>query len=220
MHIAIAQPRNPWTQHPRPIDRKVNIFNWGVGVAQKWWKIGVSRYCYAYMVCLTYLKMITNKMMKIVLKMKITLQGSSGFPQVHLSAKSEFFPQLLFAAPEDWEQFIFYHWSWVAHRQIDPKLLCSLCHCSEGCESLCFLIAKFVLMFLIVIHPTFEIRFDLPLCTQSSPSVTTSQTGPWKIQLQLLQYLLHKYLGFIICAMHWVTRSLRMHFQKLEFFKF
>ena len=109
MHIAIGQPRNPWTQHPRPIDRKVNIFNWGVGVAQKWWKIGVSRYCYAYMVCLTYLKMITNKMMKIVLKMKITLQGCSGSPQVHLSAKSEFFPQLLFAAPEDWEQFIFYH---------------------------------------------------------------------------------------------------------------
>ena len=100
MHIAIGQPRNPWTQHPRPIDRKVNIFNWGVGVAQKWWKIGVSRYCYAYMVCLNNLKMITNKMMKIVLKMKITLQGSSGSPQVHLSAKSEFFPQLLFAAPE------------------------------------------------------------------------------------------------------------------------
>ena len=50
-----------------------------------------------------------NQTMKIVLEMKITLQGSSGSPQVHLSAKSEFFPQLLFAAPEDCEQFIFYH---------------------------------------------------------------------------------------------------------------
>ena len=83
----------------------------------------------------------------IMLIIYLTLRGCSSFPQVHLSAKSEFFPQLLFAAPEDWEQFIFYHWSWVAHRQIDPKLLCSLCHCSEGCEFLCFLIAKFVLLF-------------------------------------------------------------------------
>ena len=131
-----------------------------------------------HMVCLTNLKMITNQTMKIVLEMKITLQGSSGSPQVHLSAKSEFFPQLLFAAPEDWEQFIIRVFI-IDHRLLIVKLiLCSLCHCSEGCEFLCFLIAKFVLLFLIVIHPTFEIRFDLPLCTQSSPSVTTSQTEP------------------------------------------
>ena len=166
--------------------------------------------------------MITNKMMKIVLKMKITLQGSSGSPQVHLSAKSEFFPQLLFAAPE--VRIVNNSFFIIDHGLLIVKLILN----SFALYVIVLRVVNFYVFslqslfccFLIVIHPTFEIRFDLPLCTQSSPSVTTSQTGPWKIQLQLLQYLLHKYLGFIICAMHWVTRSLRMHFQKLEFFKF
>ena len=62
----------------------------------------------------------------IMLIIYLTLRGCSSFPQVHLSAKSEFFPQLLFAAPniinhnKPWYNESTHYGYWSLIMWIDP----------------------------------------------------------------------------------------------------
>ena len=62
-------------------------------------KIIIIHKKYWFLISLIIMIIITIIIIMIMLIIYLTLQGCSGFPQVHLSAKSEFFPQLLFAAP-------------------------------------------------------------------------------------------------------------------------